>query len=394
MKPEIRFAGFNEAWERRMLGELCSFAKGRGYSKADLRDTGTPVILYGRLYTRYETQINKVDTFARPIEGSLYSSGGEVIIPASGETAEDIAVASSIGLSGVLLGGDLNVITPSNALDSPFLALGVSNGRSHAALAKRAQGKSVVHIHNKDIAEIDFHFPTIEEQRKISAMAMSLDSLITFHHRKHGKLLIFKKSMLERMFPKDGTLEPEIRFAGFTGPWEQRKLGDMATRVTNMSNNPKLPRVEYEDINSGQGMLNKDLASKKSTKAGIEFQPGDVLYGKLRPYLMNWLYPQFKGIAVGDFWVLRPTDIDGTFLYRLVQSEQFQRNANISTGSKMPRADWTFVTNGNYPVPSSRKEQRLIGITFQHLDNLITLHQRKLEKLETMKSSLLQKMFV
>ena len=144
-----------------------------------------------------------------------------------------------------------------------------------------------------------------------------------------------------------------------------------------MSGEADLPRVEYEDINSGQGTLNKDLASKESAKTGIAFEPGDVLYGKLRPYLMNWLYPQFRGIAVGDFWVLRPDGVEGSFLYRFIQSERFQYNANISSGSKMPRADWAFVSEDNYLVPSSRDEQRLIGTTFQQLDNLITLHQRK-----------------
>ena len=153
-------------------------------------------------------------------------------------------------------------------------------------------------------------------------------------------------------------------------------MGELATRITTMSGEAGLPRVEYEDINSGQGTLNKDLAAKESNKVGIEFMPGDVLYGKLRPYLMNWLYPQFKGIAVGDFWVLRPDGVDGSFLYRFIQSERFQYNANISSGSKMPRADWAFVSEDTYLAPSSHEEQRLIGTTFQQLDNLITLHQR------------------
>ena len=179
-----------------------------------------------------------------------------------------------------------------------------------------------------------------------------------------------------------------------THAWEQRKLGELATRITAMSSEPGLPRVEYEDINSGQGTLNKDLAAKEPTKTGIEFLPGDVLYGKLRPYLMNWLYPQFRGIAVGDFWVLRPTDTDGSFLYRFIQSERFQYNANISSGSKMPRADWAFVSEDNYLVPSNREEQRLIGTIFQQLDNLIALHQRKLDALKTVIKSLLDNILV
>ena len=189
------------------------------------------------------------------------------------------------------------------------------------------------------------------------------------------------------------SMTPAVRFKGFTDPWEQRKLGNIATRITAMSGEADLPRVEYEDINSGQGTLNKDLASKESAKTGIAFEPGDVLYGKLRPYLMNWLYPQFRGIAVGDFWVLRPDGVEGSFLYRFIQSERFQYNANISSGSKMPRADWAFVSEDNYLVPSSRDEQRLIGTTFQQLDNLITLHQRKYDQLVVLKKALLDKMF-
>ena len=152
--PEIRFAGFTDPWEQRKLGELCSFSKGCGYSKNDLRDQGTPIILYGRLYTNYETQIHSVDTFVKPLENSVYSEGGEVIIPASGETAEDISIASVVEKPGIILGGDLNVITSSADIDPVFLALELSYGKPHFDLAKRAQGKSVVHIHNEDIANV------------------------------------------------------------------------------------------------------------------------------------------------------------------------------------------------------------------------------------------------
>ena len=160
-----------------------------------------------------------------------------------------------------------------------------------------------------------------------------------------------------------------------------------------MYNKPDLPRVEYEDINPGQGTLNKELSSKESTKSGIVFEPKDVLYGKLRPYLMNWLFPQFKGVAVGDFWVLRSTACDASFLFRFIQSERFWYYSNISSGSKMPRADWAFVSKGNYLVPKNREEQRQIGTLFSHLDSLITLHQRKLDALKKIKSALLEKMF-
>ena len=142
------------------------------------------------------------------------------------------------------------------------------------------------------------------------------------------------------------------------------------------------------------GMLNKDLRDKEGGKTGIEFFAGDVLYGKLRPYLMNWLYPQFNGVAVGDFWVLRATECDSSFLYRLVQTDSSQRLANVSSGSKMPRADWNLISQSLFAVPTDHAEQKVIARSLTELDDLITLHQRKLELLRNIKKSLLDRMFV
>ena len=168
------------------MGELVQFSKGSGYSKADLKESGTPIILYGRLYTKYETVIAEVDTFADAKPGSIYSRGGEVIVPASGETAEDISIASVVEKSGVLLGGDLNIITPMTSLDSAFLAISISNGKPHDDMAKMAQGKSVVHLHNTDLEKINLAFPNYEEQMQISTYFKRLDTLITLHQRKQG----------------------------------------------------------------------------------------------------------------------------------------------------------------------------------------------------------------
>ena len=159
--------------------------------------------------------------------------------------------------------------------------------------------------------------------------------------------------------------------------WEQRKFSDLTDRVSIQSSDSDLPQVEYEDIVSGEGTLNKDLHDKEGGKTGIKFYAGDVLYGKLRPYLMNWLYPQFNGIAVGDFWVLRATECDSSFLYRLVQTDSFQRLANVSTGSKMPRADWNLISQSFFAVPADYAEQKAIAKSLAELDSLITLHQRK-----------------
>ena len=186
--PEIRFVGFTEDWEQRKLGDIAEFSKGSGYSKGDLIESGTPIILYGRLYTKYETSISEVDTYVEAKDGSVYSKGGEVIVPASGETAEDIARAATVDKSGVILGGDLNVVSPNEDINSAFLAISISHGNSQRELAKKAQGKSIVHIHNEEIKNLVVPFPTKAEQNKIVEYLSSLDNLITLHQRQYQKL--------------------------------------------------------------------------------------------------------------------------------------------------------------------------------------------------------------
>ena len=237
--------------------------------------------------------------------------------------------------------------------------------------------------------------PSFEEQVTIGEFFTKLDNLISLHQLKHSKLKTLKKAMLDKMFPKEGCNVPEIRFEGFTDAWEQREFAEMVVRNSTMAVcNKGLPSVEYEDIVSGQGVLNKDISEKKSVKTGIRFAPYDVLFGKLRPYLQNWLLPDFSGVAVGDFWVMMPLEIDSRYLYYLIQTNPFQVAANQSTGTKMPRADWSLVSKTLFYLPKSQAEQARIGQTFQDLDNLVTLHQRKLEKLENIKKALLEKMFV
>ena len=198
--PEIRFKGFTDLWEQRKLGEIAVFSKGVGYSKNDLCEEGTPIILYGRLYTKYETCIFDVDTFVKEKAGSVYSKGGEVIVPASGETAEDISIASVVVKPGILLGGDLNIVSPTAEYDSAFLALTISSGATHKYLSSLAQGKSVVHLHNSDIQSVSAKFPTKREQEKIHLIFGKIDTLITLHQRKLEKLQNIKKSCLEKMF--------------------------------------------------------------------------------------------------------------------------------------------------------------------------------------------------
>lgn len=142
--PMYRLSEFTEPWEQRKAVDIAEYSKGNGYSKSDLTESGTPIILYGRLYTKYQFVINEVDTFAIPKASAVYSQGNEVIIPASGETAEDIARASAVEKPGVLLGGDLNILRPFDFINPSFLALAISSGEPQKELEKKAQGKSIL----------------------------------------------------------------------------------------------------------------------------------------------------------------------------------------------------------------------------------------------------------
>lgn len=158
-----------------------------------------------------------------------------------------------------------------------------------------------------------------------------------------------------------------------------------------MSNDKLLPRVEYEDINSGKGTLNKDVRRKKSNKVGLLFQPNDILFGKLRPYLKNILKASFEGIAVGDFWIYRPKG-DSNFLYYLMQTNQYSEATSQTTGTKMPRADWNVVSKSEFNFPNLAEQQSL-GSFFSSFDRLLSDHHRRLENLRRVKKSMLQKMF-
>ena len=186
---------------------------------------------------------------------------------------------------------------------------------------------------------------------------------------------------------------PAYRFKGYTDAWELRKLGEVVYRSNLISSSKDLPRLEFEDINSGLGTLNKDISQKLDYRKGLEFNVGDVLFGKLRPYLKNWWYAEFKGIALGDFWNLKSDLWHSCFLYTYIQSNSFQLVANDTSGTKMPRSDWNLVAESIAKFPSL-PEQEVIGTFFSTLDRHITLHQRKLEKLKNLKKALLNELFV
>lgn len=198
--PTIRFRGFTEPWEKYLISRRVTYGKGRGYSKANLQQSGTPILLYGTLYTDYNTNITEVDRYSTKKEWAVMSKGNEVVVPASGETAEDIARASAILKAGIILGGDLNIIYPDDKLDASFLALELTYGNSHRKLVKKAQGISVVHLHNTDISELEINVPSYNEQRKIGDFFRSQDEAIANSQLQINKLKTIKQACLSQMF--------------------------------------------------------------------------------------------------------------------------------------------------------------------------------------------------
>lgn len=399
-KPKIRFKGYEDDWEQRKLDNVAEFSKGRGYSKGDLIELGTPIILYGRLYTNYETSISDVDTYVEAKDGSVYSRGGEVIVPASGESAEDIARAATVDKSGILLGGDLNVVMPNEDINSGFLAISISNGNPQRELAKRAQGKSVVHIHNEEIRNLRVPFPIKVEQNKIVEYFFNLDHLITLHQRKCEETKSLKKYMLQKMFPENGKCVPEIRFSGFSDDWEQRKFGDLYCKVS-----------EKNDLSFGSDKIISvaNMYFKEDVKDSSEeymrtynvMRLGDIAFEGNKS--KNYAHGRFVENTIGDgivshvFDVFRPiAEYDLYFWKYLINNEDVMGRI-MTRCTKASTMMTNLVTNDflkeEIMVPSL-DEQRKIGKYLDDLDNLITLHQHKCDELQKLKKFMLQNMFV
>ena len=405
--PAIRFKGFSDTWEQRKFGEVfdCTVPNNT-LSRAELSyDEGTVLnvhygdvlIKYGSVLDVQKDDIPRIPHRCREDFNGALLQDGDVIIA---DTAEDETTGKACEIgnlqgSAIVSGLHTMVCRPRNRMALGYLGYYLNSNAYHHQLLPLMQGIKVLSLSRSNIQKTSVSYPSaMKEQQLIASYFSQLDHLITLHQRKYDKLTNVKKSMLEKMFPQNGSNVPEIRFKGFTEAWEQRKFEEIAVRSSVICSDDTLPRVEYEDIVSGTGRLNKDIYAKQSSKSGIVFHQGDVLYGKLRPYLQNWLLPTFDGLAVGDFWVLQPQNADSSFLYRLIQSRQFDEVANQSTGTKMPRADWKLVSKTVFSIPSNISEQAAIGTYFTALDSLITLHQRELEKLKNLKKACLEKMFV
>jgi len=408
MTPELRFPEFNEEWTRQRLGKLVSFSKGTGYSKTDLSDEGTPIILYGRLYTKYETVIRNVDTFVEPKEKSVYSSGGEVIVPASGETSEDISIASVVEKPGIILGGDLNIIKPPSNIDSAFLALCISNGKPHYEMARKAQGKSIVHLHNSDLETIDLIYPTYKEQTQISATFNSIDNLITLHQQQLYDMKEYKKGLLQKMFPKEGEKVPELRFPGFTDDWEQRKLKDLAEsfeyglNAASKEYDGQNKYIRITDINDDtREFMYENLTSPDTDLSNADnyrLKEGDILFARTGASVgKSYIYKGSDGLVYYAGFLIRArikANYDTKFVFQNTLTSSYEKYIQV-TSQRSGQPGVNAQEYADYPIfVPQYDEQVKIGEFLSNIDKTITLHQQQLEDMKLYKKGLLQKMFV
>ena len=391
--PAIRFSGYTDTWEQRKLGDIATFSKGNGYSKSDLALSGNPIILYGRLYTNYETTISNVDTFVELKDKSVLSQGGEVIVPASGENAEDISRASVVKNQGIIIGGDLNVIKANHLLDPTFLALTISNGGQQKELSKRAQGKSVVHLHNSDLQEVNLIFPLLNEQKEISTLFEKMDNIITLHQRKLEKLKLTKKALLQKLFPQNGSKFPELRFKGFTAAWEQCKLSDITEIVMGQSPSSK----NYTD-NPNDNILVQGNADLKDGKVVPRLWTKEITKTIDKDGIVLTVRAPVGDVAKTDYKVVLGRGVAGIkgndYIYQFLQKLQNNRYwVSLSSGSTFESINSNDIKDLIIDIPSI-EEQTKISMLLNNVNSIITLHQRKLEMLKNVKKGLLQKMFV
>lgn len=402
--PEIRFKGFEGEWTNSQMSVLADYSKGRGYTKNDLIKNGTPIILYGRLYTKYGTSISEVDTFVVDKKGSVYSKGGEVIVPASGETAEDIAIASVVEMPGIILGGDLNIIRLNNKIHPLFLALSISHGQQHNELSKKAQGKSIVHLQNSDIKETTLIYPQRKEQSRIGSFFKKLDKLITLEQQKYDKLQTLKKAMLEKMFPKEDADIPEIRFKGFSEVWKITKLKYISdiigggTPSTNIKEYWNGDIDWYSPTEIGYNVYAEGSVNK-ITSLGLEKSSAKIL-----PKNRTVLFTSRAGI--GDMAILKIDGATNQGFQSIVLKKGIDTYFIYSSGHLIKQYALKYASGSTFLEISGKqlgemklllpteKEQKKIGSYFQNLDSLISLQQQKIEKLKNIKKACLEKMFV
>ena len=396
-KPAIRFKGFTDAWEQRKLGEIADIIGGGtpstsnpSYWDGDI-DWYAPAEIADQIYAN-SSQKKITDLGYENSSAKMLPPGTVLFTSRAG-----IGKTAILTQKGCTNQGFQSIVPHRGELDSYFVFSRTEELKRYGELV--GAGSTFVEVSGKQMAAMELMMPsTMREQQTIGGFFRHLDNLITLHQRKYDKLQVLKKAMLEKMFPKNGSSVPEIRFKGFTDAWEQRKLGEVALF------NPKdeLPQTfEYVDLESvvGTEMLSHRTETKASAPSRAQrlAHTGDLFYQTVRPYQKNnYLFEKLDNNYVFStgYAQMRP-HVDGYFLLSLVQSDRFVKVVlDNCTGTSYPAINANDLAEIEVATPSDENEAEEIGTVFRSIDHLITLHQRELEKLQNIKKSMLEKMFV
>ena len=370
--PQLRFPEFTDAWKQRKLGEIIDYSNGIGHENYVL-----PQGKYELVTLKSINSSGKLVCSEKFVNEDFETLKAETLIMMLSEQAKGM-----LGMTTIIpcdnkyvLNQRVAALKAHNDVEVHFLTNAINNKQNY--FEQMGAGTKVQNITRGHVEECVIELPSLEEQKKIGSLFSKLEVTITLQQRKLNSLQKLKKGLLQKMFPKNGENIPEIRFPEFSDAWKQRKFGEFVERKSDSAlSSTSIPSVEYENVESETGILKKDIYVKTEFKKGVLFSDKDVLYGKLRPYLHNWLAPSFTGVAVGDWWVLSPKNCSKDFLYRLLQTLTFDEIANQTSGTKMPRADWNLVSSTAFYIPSSIEEQAKIGSLFNRIDSTITLQQR------------------
>ena len=400
--PEIRFAGFTDPWEQRKLGEVLDFLKdGTHGTHKDAKEG--PFLLSAKNIKNGQIQWGETD---RRISWEDYDSihsafelkHGDVLLTIVGSIGETAVLDNP---SGITFQRSVAYLRPCNNLRSDYLYAATQSSFFQRELADRKSTSAQPGIYLGDLANIPIAKPrSIVEQSEIGSFASTLDNLITLHQRKYDKLVAFKKAMLEKMFPKEGETVPEIRFAGFTDPWEQRKFSELYKPVSE-KNDLSFGRDKIISVANMYFNQNACVSDDEYLRTYNIMRLGDIAFeGHANK---EFSYGRFVENYIGDgivshiFVVFRPqVPHDVSYWRYAINNEKLMKQALVrSTKASTMMHDLVSsdLLNERIPVPCL-SEQEKIGSFLESLDSLITLHQRKLEVLNNLKKAMLDKMFV
>lgn len=391
--PKLRFPGFTEPWEQRKLGEVATFINGRAYSQDELLDEGKyKVLRVGNFYTNdswYYSDLELPDKF--------YAQEGDLLYTWSATFGPHIWHGNK-----VIYHYHIWKVELSDKLDKTFTLQLLEEDKANILANKN--GSTMVHITKEGMEQKQISIPSsVQEQAQIGAYFEQLDNLITLHQRKLGHVKDLKKSMLQKMFPKNGELYPEVRFPGFTAAWEQRKLGEVFEQTANFVN-PNEKEIELWSLTVEDGLTskteryNREFLVKKDNNFK-EVRPGEIVYNPMNMTLGAVGYNGMaKSVAVSGYYTTMITKKghDSYYINTWLKSPQaISLYKTFATGSLIEKQRVQFSTLSIIPATFPEyEEQAKIGQYFSNLDHLITLHQRELDHLQLLKKGMLQQMFV